>query len=145
MKTKDNGEYLPLLVFPKETCWPQTLPLSRPLEVKIPKITKVRSDQPGPPPELRDLRDCWGQDGPSWTQVGTKNLSESFPEAFSKVIIFLIGCGVGFVAIWCQLGSNLAAKTLPKSTQVGSKIYQKINQDTDPNFLSFLIGLETLF
>ena len=61
------------------------------------------------------------------------------------MIIFLIGCGVGFVAIWCQLGSNLAAKTLPKSTQVGSKIYQKINQDTDPNFLWFLIGLGTLF
>ena len=64
----------------------------------------------------------------------TKNLSESFPEAFSKVIIFLIGCGIGFVAIWCQLGSNLAAKTVPKSTQVGPQVDQNLHQDADNFF-----------
>ena len=47
--TKDNGEYLPLLVFPKETCWPQTLAFEPPVEAKIPQITKVRQDQPAPP------------------------------------------------------------------------------------------------
>ena len=76
--------------------------------------------------------------------VGTKKLWKIGPEPSQKVIIFLIGCGAASGGIWCQLGSNLAARTLPKSTQVASKIYQKINQDIDPNFLSLLIGLATL-
>ena len=53
--------------------------------------------------------------------------------------------GSGFVAIWCQLGSNLAAKTLPKSTQVGSQINQNLHQDADNFFPWFLLGLGTLF
>ena len=39
---KDRWEYLPLLVVPKETCWPQTLSFEPPVVAKIPKITKVR-------------------------------------------------------------------------------------------------------
>ena len=61
------------------------------------------------------------------------------------MIIFRLVVGSGFVAIWSQLGSNLAAKTLPKSTQVGSKIHQKLDQDADQFFDLFLIGLESFF
>ena len=49
IRTKGKGEYLPLLVFPKERRWPQTLTFEPPLVAKIPKITKVRQDQPAPP------------------------------------------------------------------------------------------------
>ena len=42
--------------------------------------------------------------------------------AIQKVIIFRFVFWIDFEAIWCQLCSNLAPKTLPSWSQVGTKI-----------------------
>ena len=52
--------------------------------------------------------------------------------------------GSSFLATWSQLGSNLAAKTFPKSIQVGPKIHKNSDQDADNFFASFFIALGTL-
>ena len=44
-----------------------------------------------------------------------------------------------------QLGSNLEAKTLPKWSQVGSEIDQKMSQDVDQFFVGFWTALGTFF
>ena len=83
----------------------------------------------------------WGVLGPSWRQdgpksqkyskirivlfllggqLGSQNPPKIDPEAFQKVLLFLIGFGVGF---WWQ--------TFPKWSQVGSTIDQKLHQDFD--------------
>ena len=89
----------------------------------------------------------WGLLGPSWrqdghksrkaieittrrppleSQVGTKNSLKIGPEAYQKVIIFLIGCGVGFcchlVPIWFQLGRRNLPQIDPSWFQDPSKI-----------------------
>ena len=78
-------------------------------------------------------------------KLGPKTFKNPFRRPSQKWSYFWLVVGSGFVAIWCQLGSNLAAKTFPKSTQVGSKIHQKLDQDADQIFAWFLIGLVTLF
>ena len=55
-------------------------------------------------------------------QVGSQNRAKIGPKSIQDVIIFLIGCWIGFksilVPIWLQFGSQ----TIPKWSQVGSKI-----------------------
>ena len=60
-------------------------------------------------------------------KLGAKIHPKSFRRPTKKWSFFWLLVGSGFVATWSQLGSNLAAKTLPKSSQVGSKIHQKID------------------
>ena len=71
---------------------------------------------------------------PSWEGNSNQNRSKTVLGAIQQVIIFCIAFWIDFEAIWRQLGSNLAAKALPKSTQVGSKIHQKWDQDADQIF-----------
>ena len=71
------------------------------------------------------------QVGPKLGPEIIKNRSGGLPKSDH---IFDWLWGQGFVAIWCQLGSNLAAKTLPKSTQVGFQIDQNLHQDADNFF-----------
>ena len=80
----------------------------------------------------RVLGPSWLQDGPKSRKVADRTPTgppkiesksiKSLPKAIQKVIIFLIIFGSTFEAICCQLGSNLAPKTLPKWNQVGYKI-----------------------
>ncbi|MEC8569342.1 MAG: hypothetical protein VXY56_13860, partial [Pseudomonadota bacterium] len=64
-------------------------------------------------------------DPPLESQVGTKNSLEIGPEACQKVIIFLIGCGVGFcchlVPTWLQLGRQNPPKIDPSWSPNPSK------------------------
>ena len=89
----------------------------------------------------------WGVLGPSWRQdgpknqksgnleirvtplggqVGNQNPPKIVPEAYQKVIIFLIACGVGFcchlVPTWLQLGRQNPPKIEPSWLQDPSKI-----------------------
>ena len=80
----------------------------------------------------------WGQDGPKSQQVakmstkvthlraqdGSQNRSKIDLEAIQMVIFFWSFWGSTIGAIWCQLDSNLAPKTLPKWSQVGTKSMQ---------------------
>ena len=63
---------------------------------------------------------------PLESQVGTKNSLKIGPEAYQKVIIFLIGCGVGFcchlVPTWLQLGRQNLPQIDPSWLQDPSKI-----------------------
>ena len=65
-------------------------------------------------------------DPPLESQVGTKNSLKIDPEAYQKVIIFLIACGVGFcchlVPTWLQLGRQNPPKIEPSWLQDPSKI-----------------------
>ena len=88
----------------------------------------------------------WGVLGPSWRQdgpksqksgnlsirvtplggqVGSQNPSKIVPEAYQKVIIFLIACGVGFcchlVPTWLQLGRQNPPQIQPSWLQDPSK------------------------
>ena len=64
-------------------------------------------------------------DPPLESQVGTKNSIKIDPEAYQKVIIFLIACGVGFcchlVPTWLQLGRQNLPKIDPSWFQNLSK------------------------
>ena len=55
-------------------------------------------------------------------QVGAQNRSKSVPRAIRKAIIFLIDLKIDFWRDIVQLGPILDPKTLPKWSQVGSKI-----------------------
>ena len=52
----------------------------------------------------------------------------------NKIKIYLMNTDKRMLTIWSQLGPNLAAKNFPKSTQVGSKIHQKLDQDAGQFF-----------
>ena len=64
-------------------------------------------------------------DPPLESQVGTKNSLKIDPEAYQKVIIFLIACGVGFcchlVPTWLQLGRQNPPQIQPSWLQDPSK------------------------
>ena len=52
-------------------------------------------------------------------QVGIKNPPTIFPEAFQKMIIFLIGCGV---ALWLAIGFLLARFCVDFGAKLGTKL-----------------------
>ena len=96
----------------------------------------------------RVLGPSWPQDGsksvknleklflgpPLGSQVGAQNQPKSVPRAIRKAIIFLIDWKIDFWSDLVQLDFILDPKTLPKWSQVGSKI--------DP---SWTVGLTAVF
>ena len=82
---------------------------------------------------------------PPGSQDGAKIHPKSTWKPSKKQSFFLLVLGSDFIRIWPQLGSNLEAKILPKSIQVGPKIDQNLGQDVDHFFAWFLIALGTFF
>ena len=90
------------------------------------------------------LESSWAILGPRWPQEGSKNENvQKKQNIFTPLLggklepksiknrswgdpkgdLFVVSLfGSTFEAIWCQLGSNMAPKTLPKWSQVGAKI-----------------------
>ena len=67
--------------------------------------------------------------GPPWTSKLEAKIHQKSVRSWSKMWwLFYLFFGSIFGAIWCQLGSNLAPKTLPKWSQVGFKSHPKGKQ-----------------
>ena len=79
---------------------------------------------------------------PKWSQLGTKNLPKNVPEPFQKLVIFLIGCGVGFgyhvVPPWFLFGRQKTPKNRPKIQTTQQSTNQTQHQNTTQHSITLL-------
>ena len=110
-------------------------------------------------PSWSVLGPSWRQDGPksrkgrvpaklrngSWEPKSTKNPPKIHPEAYQKVIIFLIACGIGFcchlVPTWLQLARQIPPQIHPSWIQD----LTKFDKDANRFFEWFFIDLQSFF
>ena len=110
-----------------------------------PKKQSKKSSLFGRPPEPILMNFWWILAPPSWSQDPPKTHSNWFRRPPKECCFFWLIFGSGFGGIWSQHGSNLAAQTPPKSSHVGPKIHQKLDQDVNQFVAWFLIGLGHFF